>query len=453
MSQDERLKANSLQQALQTLKQVAEQAEDMIFVIDDQMNLSYLNNYAAGPFGRPPREIAGKPLRELLPPSTCETLQANVRQVLDHGRSQSFEEDIPFPIRELRLDTRLTPIMNDVGAPLAVLGIARDVTHREQKAALIVNAKQEWERAVDTMTHLLAVVNSGHRITRVNKAMADKLGMTVQEAVGKVCYEHLHGVDAPLPFCPLLQSMVNGHEYTEEFCESHLGGNYMVDVSSLRDRERQLVGCIYVAREVSEREKAIEASKKSEEYMKLLLKHADHVVSVHDRDGKYVFFSASPEYGLCAADVVGRTPFEFFEPATASRMIERVMRSAATGQGTNHLNDLTWNGESLRFFEQISPIKGGEKEVKAVISIAKRISREKRDDDEARSLADGIQGLTKREAEILKLIASGLSNRQIAERLFISGKTVATHRARIMSKLDVHKTSALVKYAVKSGLL
>lgn len=61
--------------------------------------------------------------------------------------------------------------------------------------------------------------------------------------------------------------------------------------------------------------------------------------------------------------------------------------------------------------------------------------------------------LTRREREVLKLIASGLTNRRIAEKLFISVKTVETHRARILKALDSHNTADLVRYAVEKGLL
>ena len=61
--------------------------------------------------------------------------------------------------------------------------------------------------------------------------------------------------------------------------------------------------------------------------------------------------------------------------------------------------------------------------------------------------------LTEREREILKLIASGMTNRKIADKLSISIKTVETHRARILQKLDFHTTAELVKYAIKTGLL
>lgn len=61
--------------------------------------------------------------------------------------------------------------------------------------------------------------------------------------------------------------------------------------------------------------------------------------------------------------------------------------------------------------------------------------------------------LTDREREILKLVAEGHTNREIAETLFISVKTVETHKANIMEKLNLHKRAELVKYAIKKGLL
>ncbi len=60
--------------------------------------------------------------------------------------------------------------------------------------------------------------------------------------------------------------------------------------------------------------------------------------------------------------------------------------------------------------------------------------------------------LTKREREILKLIAEGYKNKEIAEDLCISVKTVEKHRANLMEKLDLHTVQALTAYAIERGL-
>jgi DNA-binding NarL/FixJ family response regulator len=62
-------------------------------------------------------------------------------------------------------------------------------------------------------------------------------------------------------------------------------------------------------------------------------------------------------------------------------------------------------------------------------------------------------GLTPREQEVMRLLAEGLSSKKVAEKLFISPKTVENHRASIMNKLDLHSTIELVRYAAKLGLI
>ena len=59
--------------------------------------------------------------------------------------------------------------------------------------------------------------------------------------------------------------------------------------------------------------------------------------------------------------------------------------------------------------------------------------------------------LTIREREVLKLIAEGISNKEIAEFLYISTRTVEHHRANIMRKLNIKQTANLVKYAIRKG--
>lgn len=63
-----------------------------------------------------------------------------------------------------------------------------------------------------------------------------------------------------------------------------------------------------------------------------------------------------------------------------------------------------------------------------------------------------LSQLTEREREVLQLIAEGHSNREIAERLHLSPKTVGSHREHIMQKLDIHSIAGLTKYAIQQGL-
>ena len=72
--------------------------------------------------------------------------------------------------------------------------------------------------------------------------------------------------------------------------------------------------------------------------------------------------------------------------------------------------------------------------------------------EEKRDAAAGGE-LTKRELEVLQFIAQGCTNRQIAEKLFLSFRTVNTHRANLMQKLNIHDTAGLVRHAINLGLV
>ena len=64
-----------------------------------------------------------------------------------------------------------------------------------------------------------------------------------------------------------------------------------------------------------------------------------------------------------------------------------------------------------------------------------------------------MERLTAREIEVLRLLVLGDSTKGVADRLGISFKTAATHRASIMNKLGVHKSASLVREALRTGLV
>lgn len=67
--------------------------------------------------------------------------------------------------------------------------------------------------------------------------------------------------------------------------------------------------------------------------------------------------------------------------------------------------------------------------------------------------AVGLEALSARERGVLEMVAQGLSNYEIGEKLNLSHKTIARHRERIMNKLNMHSRTELVKFAIRTGLI
>ena len=71
----------------------------------------------------------------------------------------------------------------------------------------------------------------------------------------------------------------------------------------------------------------------------------------------------------------------------------------------------------------------------------------------AGNLKSPLETLTNRQREVLQLIAEGLTNKGIAQQLSISVKTVETHRAHIMNKLNIHDQAGLTRFAIRHGII
>jgi DNA-binding NarL/FixJ family response regulator len=126
--------------------------------------------------------------------------------------------------------------------------------------------------------------------------------------------------------------------------------------------------------------------------------------------------------------------------------IVKAFRSGAIGY-------ISKDSATEKLLECLRTVSKGEYYVDSSLSHAVVEGLVKTREQETEVSATGYSALTPREQEILRLLAEGLSAKEIADKLFISRKTVENHRSNIMNKLDLHSTVELVRYAAKYGLI
>lgn len=112
-----------------------------------------------------------------------------------------------------------------------------------------------WEKTFDAIPDLVAIFNTDHEIVRVNKAMADRLGVPAAELTGKKCFKYMHGTCCPVDGCPHNTMLRDLKDHSVEIYENHLNCWFDITVSPVFEKGG-LIGAIHIARDITKRKQA-----------------------------------------------------------------------------------------------------------------------------------------------------------------------------------------------------
>jgi PAS domain S-box-containing protein len=183
---------------------------------------------------------------------------------------------------------------DETGRIIRSVGMVHDITGRKRAEEALVRAKEEWERTFDTVPDLIAILDDHHRILRVNRAMAQKLGREPEQCVGLPCYKYVHGLSAPPAFCPHTCTVKDGRQHIEEVYEERLGGHFLVSTTPMLDERGAVIGSVHVARDITERKAAEEKIKTLNDELRR------HVLDLETANRELEAFSYSVSHDLRA---------------------------------------------------------------------------------------------------------------------------------------------------------
>jgi PAS domain S-box-containing protein len=132
--------------------------------------------------------------------------------------------------------------------------------------AQVTRAKVEWESTFDSISDFVAVIDTNHRLLRVNRALARRLRVAPEALIGQPCYSVLHGTDCPHPQCLHARTMATGEPSTQEIEDAHLGGIFEVTTSPLQDAEGRPLGCVQIARDITETRRLEEEARQRQRF-------------------------------------------------------------------------------------------------------------------------------------------------------------------------------------------
>lgn len=324
---EEKLKDNEAK-----FRAVTESAIDSIITIDSSGIITYFNRSMLELFGYSTRELKDKPVSILIP----ERYRGRFRKGMESFRSgKSQRTGKTTRVLALKKDGTEFPCEISLSSwksngETYFTAIIRDLTERKEAEDAIVRAKEEWESTFNAVPDLIAIIDTDFHILRVNKAMADRLGVDPDEAVGTPCYVAVHGLDHPPDFCPMSKLLDDGNEHTSEVHENRIGGDFIVSVSPLYDKSGNLIGSVHVARDINERKKIEEALRESEQKYRAIFENVQDIFFQTDIKGTIIEISPSVEryFGISPENLIGK-PVEslYYDPKDREKLLNILQKN------------------------------------------------------------------------------------------------------------------------------
>jgi len=190
-----------------------------------------------------------------------------------------------------------------------------------ETARNLLKARDDWKRTFDTVPDLIATIDANHRIINMNRAMAERLGISQNEAAGRRCCELVHGSQEPPPSCPHRRSFFSGRTEAETLFELNLNGDYIVTASPLLAEDGTVESTVHVMHDISKLKQVETELRESRQQSLDIIQFYPDATMVIDSGGKVVAWNHAMEEitGVPSEDMLGRGEYEYALPFYGER--------------------------------------------------------------------------------------------------------------------------------------
>ncbi|KJU81743.1 multi-sensor signal transduction histidine kinase [Candidatus Magnetobacterium bavaricum] len=329
--------------------------------------------------------------------------------VFEYGRVQDYE----LSVRHRK--GHVTPVLynasvyrDETGKVIGVFAAARDITKLKIKELSLIQARNEWERTFNTIPDLIMILDTNHRIIKMNETMVKKLEITAEEAIGKACYEIFHSTEKPLDNCPHEQLLTDGLEHTIEAYDGRLNAYFMVTTTPLHNPDGKLYGSIHLARDISSIRHIQDQLFAENEKNKAMLKAIGDGVTIQNTDYRITY------QNQMLIDIFGDRVGEYCYKAYENNdqicydcPVERVFKDGNVHTSVRHV--VKSDGKSAYFHNVSSPIRDVSGNIVAAIEIARDVTRQKEAEEELKlktytlgRLNENLEALVKSKVDELR---------------------------------------------------
>lgn len=132
--------------------------------------------------------------------------------------------------------------------------LKKELAEKKKLEKMIIRAKREWERTVDCLDEMIALIDRNHSLIRVNKAMARAFGKVPPELISKTCYLSTQGFNNRQQAEEDSAALLTGKPVTGRFHDETSRRQYEINLTPYYDLDdRTIIGSVYIARDITNR--------------------------------------------------------------------------------------------------------------------------------------------------------------------------------------------------------
>lgn len=296
----------------------------------------------------------------------------------------------------------------EFGSEPYVIATVRDITERKLAEEENYRAKRDWELTFDAVPDMICILNEDHTISRINQTMADFIGMTKDEAIGKPCHQVVHASSCPPEGCPHKRLIKDEQPHVAELYEERLDTYLHVSVTPLIDKNSNH-GYVHVARDISVQKKAVLALNAEKERLAVTLRSIGDGVIITDIEGNVVGLNRVAEKltGWSEADALGKSSLEIFNiinEKSGVRSVSPVQQVLEQGRIVglaSHTALIARDGSRYSIADSGAPIRDSKSMIVGVVIVFRDVTHEKRIEEELSKI---------RKLEAVGVLAGGIAH-------------------------------------------
>jgi PAS domain S-box-containing protein len=333
-------------------------------------------------------ELKGKRVHDIRPSDEADSHHREDLSLLEKGGNVVYESLYHQP------DGRIHHVINSKGVFTkpdgsvgGIVGIILDVTERRKAEAELERQTHVLNLMTGQMKDMVYYKDSDFRYVFASKLHCENILMASQED----CVGHTDEEIAELrkdggdwgPARIFAKSDRRAREAGQpsRFEEMVMvkGESVWLEIynSPIYDENGEFVGIVGSSRDITERKRNEQRLRESEERLRLLIEGTDDVITLQDREGKFLYYNGTYTYGLEDGTILGKTPYDVFQLGEASEMMDHLRSVFETGQSLTTEEDVVRDGRRLWFNVKRYPIRDEESAIISVATISRNITDRK----------------------------------------------------------------------------